>query len=114
MYKQLLRLADKEEQAIIAENLDELEACALRKQEILKQMGEIEFRQDACAAPEERKEAILVLADVAERHERMTKRIQTMRDECRKGVLRIRNGRHAHRAYHRARQQESDGSGRLM
>ena len=114
LYKQLLRLADKEEQAIIAENLQELEACAFKKHEILKRVSEAESRCDGRATPEERKVMAALLTEVAEKHERTQKGIQTMCDECRKGVLRIRNGRHAHRAYHRAGQQEPDGSGRLM
>ncbi len=114
LYEQLLNLAEKEEQAITAENLDELEACMRRKEEVFKKLREIESKNGRHVASEMSEEAAGLLAQVAERHERARERVAAMLSECRQALLEIRTGRQAHRAYSRARKEQPERSGRLL
>ncbi len=114
LYEQLLKLADKEEQAITADNLGELEACMRRKEEIFKEVREIESKKNQHRPSEMSDEVGRLLVKVAERHERVTEKIRIMLGDCQKAIMEIRTGRKAHRAYHQARNKRREGSARLL
>lgn len=110
----MLKLADKEEQAITADNLGELEACMRRKEEIFKEVREIQGKKGQDGSSEYSEEVARLLEQVAERHERVRERIQAMLGECQQAILEIRAGQRAHRAYYRARKKGRERSARLL
>jgi len=114
LYEQLLKLTDKEEQAITADNLGELEACARRKEEIFIKLREIEKKKEQHGLSKISEETARLLEQVAERHERVRERIQAMLGECQQAILEVRTGRRAHRAYWQARKKRAERSSRLV
>ena len=113
LYQRLLRLADKEDQAITADNLGELEACMRRKKEIFQRIREIESNKGS-ASQDASSELASLITLVAERHERTTERIRAMLGECRQTILQAQSDRRAHRAYHHCRQSSMKDSTRLL
>ncbi|HME45967.1 MAG TPA: hypothetical protein VKF36_22965 [Syntrophorhabdales bacterium] len=114
LYEQLLKLAEKEEQAITADNLGELEACMRRKEEIFIKLREIESRNEQHGQSKISQEMARLLAQVAERHERVQQKIKMMLGECQQAILEIQTGRRAHRAYYQARKKGPKHSPRLV
>jgi hypothetical protein len=113
LYQRLLTLADKEDQAITANNLGELEACIRRKKEIFQRIREFETNK-VRGSSEVGPELAELIVLVAERHEHIKERIRAMLGECRQAILEIQSGRRAHRAYYCARKQRPEGPGRLF
>jgi hypothetical protein len=113
LYEQLLQLSEKEEQAITADNLGELEACMRRKEDILKNLRETENGKGEHEASENIDVAQL-LVRVVESHERVREQIKAMVGECQQAILEIRTGSRAHRAYDRARRNGRERSARLL
>ena len=114
LYEQLLKLAEKEEQAITADNLGELEACARRKEEIFKKLREIEKKKEQHGLSKISEEAARLLEQVAERHERVRERIQAMLGDCQQAILEVQTGRRAYRAYYQACRKGPKRSARLV
>lgn len=114
LYEQLLKLAEKEEQAITADNLGELEACATRKQKIIKKLREIENRKGQHGHLAMSDEVARLLVEAAERHERVQQKIKVMLGECQQAILEVRTGRRAHRAYWQAHKKRAERSPRLV
>ena len=114
LYEQLLKLADKEDQAITADNLGELEACMRRKEEIFKKVREIESKQGRDGFSNTSNEVALLVEQVAARHERITEKIRVMVGECQQAILELQTGRRVHRAYYQARKRRSGDSVRLL
>jgi len=114
LYEQLLKLAVKEEQAITADNLGELEACMRRKEEIIKKLREIESKKGHDGPSEHSEEVARLLEQVATRHEHIRERIKAMLGECQQAILEIRVGQRAHRAYYRARKKGRERAARLL
>jgi hypothetical protein len=109
--EQLLRLADKEEQALTADNLGELEACMHKKEEIFKRLRSLENNSGQGVGMDK---STALLRQVSERHQLIRERVKIMRDECERALLEIRNGRRAHRAYSHSRRTGSENSARLL
>ena len=109
LYNQLLKLAEKEGQAITADNLGELEACMRRKEDILKKLRESEKGEAEISDGEAQ-----LLAQVVKSHERVTEQIKALLGECQKAILEIRTGSRAHRAYDQARRKGHEHSARLL
>ena len=114
LFEQLLKLADKEEQAITADNLGELEACMRRKEEIFNKLRKIESKKGESGSSGVSEDVARLLVQVAERHERVSEKIRIMLGDCQKAIMEIRNGRKAHRAYQQARSRRREGSARLL
>jgi hypothetical protein len=114
LYEQLLKLAEKEEQALVAENMGELEACMRRKEEIVKKLREIESKKGQDGPSECSEEVARLLQQVTTRHECVRERIKVMLGECQDAILEIRTGQRAHRAYYPARKKGRERSTRLL
>ncbi|MGD0233569.1 MAG: hypothetical protein ABSC55_03415 [Syntrophorhabdales bacterium] len=114
LYEQLLKLVEKEEQAITANHLGELQACVRRKQEIIGKLREIESKKGQDGPSEHSEEVARLLEQVATRHERARERIRTMLIECQKAILEVRTAQQAHRAYYRARKKGRERPARLL
>jgi hypothetical protein len=114
LYEQLLRLAEKEEQAIAADNLGELEACMSRKEEIVIELREIESKESQNGPSERGQEVARLLQEVTTRHERVRESIKAMLGECQDAILEIRTGQRARRAYYRGRKKGRERSARLL
>ena len=114
LYEQLLKLAEKEEQAITADNLGELEACMRRKEEIVTKLCEIESKEGQNGPSECSEGVARLLEQVASRHEHVRERIKAMLGECQDAILEIRTGQRARRAYYRARKKGREDSARLL
>ena len=114
LYEQLLKLAEKEEQALTADNLEELEACMRRKEEIVTKLRELESKKSL----DEPSECGEKVADLLERivagQERVKDRIKVMLGECQEAILGMRAGQRAHRAYYRTRKKSRERSARLL
>ncbi len=111
LYEQLLRLADKEEQALTADNLGELKACIHKKEEVFKKLRSLENNLGQSIGTDE---SAALLQQVSERHELVRKRVKIMRDECERVILEIRTGRRAYRAYCYSGITGSEDSARLL
>jgi hypothetical protein len=114
LYEQLLKFIQKEEQAITANHLGELQACVRRKQEIIGKLRDIESKKGQDGPSEHSEEVARLLEQVATRHERARERIRAMLIECQKAILEIQTGRRACRAYYQARKKAPKQSARLV
>jgi Flagellar protein FliT len=112
--EQLLKLAEKEEQAIAADNLEELEACTRRKEEIVTKLREIESNERQNGPSGDSEEVVRLLQQVTARHEYVRERIKAMLGECQDAILEIQTGQQARRAYYRARKKGRERSARLL
>ena len=114
LYEQLLNLAEKEEQALTGDNLEELEACMCRKEEIVTKLRELESKKGL----DERSECSEKVAGLLERivagQERVKEGIKVMLGECQDAILEMRAGQQAHRAYYRTRKKCRERSARLL
>jgi len=116
LYEQLLKLVEREEQAIAANHLGELRACTRRKQEIVARLREIESEkgQDGAQDANQGAELVRLLGQVVIRQERATARIQAMLLECGKAILEVRSARRACRAYYRSRKNGEERPAHLV
>jgi hypothetical protein len=114
LYNQLLKLSDREKQALIADNLEELEACLRRKEEIIEKLREAEREKEQDGPSGYGEETNRLLEQVIEAHEHVKDDISTMLIECRKAILELRTGQRAHQAYYRAGRKGRERSARLL
>jgi flagellin-specific chaperone FliS len=114
LYEELLKLAGKEEQALTADNLDELEACICRKEEIVRKLRQVEEEQGHRWSSETSEKVARLLDQIVTRQERVRDGIEVMLNECQETILEIRAGQRAYRAYHRDRKKGRERSARLL
>ena len=114
LYEQLLELADKEERAVKAANLEELEACLRRKEEIVEKLREAGNRQGEGILPQDQPELSTLVEEAAEAHEGVLNSVKSMLDECRQAILGVRTGQRAHLAYQRSRKKNRERSAKVL
>jgi hypothetical protein len=112
--EQLLKLTEKEEQALIADNIEELEACVKRKEEIVKKLRELESKKGHNEPLEYSEQAASLLERIIISQERVSDSIKAMLGECQDAILEIRAGQQAQRAYYRTRKKGRERSTRLL
>jgi hypothetical protein len=106
LYKQLLKLADKEESAVKAANLEELEACLRRKERIVEKLRE--------AGTQDQPELSTLVEEATKAHEVILAGVKGMLDECRQAILGVRTGHQAHLAYQRSRKKNRERSAKVL
>ena len=106
LYEELLKLADKEQRAVRADNLAELEACLRRKEAIVEKLRE--------AGPQDQPELNALVEEAAEAHEGVQNSIKSMLDECRQALLEVRTGQRAHLAYQGSRNKNRERSAKVL
>lgn len=114
LYEQLLKLAEKEEQALTADNLEELEACMRRKEEIVEKLRELESKKGHDEPSEYSEKVAGLLERIVTSQERVKDGIKVMLGECQDAILEMRAGQRAHRAYYRTRKKGRERSARLL
>jgi hypothetical protein len=114
LYDRLLRLAKKEEQALTADNLEELEACMCRKEELIRNLHHLENEGSHRGSSGYSEKVGSLLEQIVIRQERVRGGIKKMLDECQEAILEIRSGQRAHRAYTRGPKKNREHSARLL
>jgi hypothetical protein len=114
LYEELLKLADKEQRAVKADNLAELEACLRRKEAIVEKLREAGFGQDEGIPPQDQPELNALIEKAAEAHEGVRNSVESMLDECRRAILGVRTGHQAHLAYQRSRNKNRERSAKVL
>src|SRR5512136_2367572 len=87
LYEQLLKLAEKEEQALTADKLEELEACMRRKEEIVTKLRELESKKGFDEPSECGEKVADLLERIVASHERVKEGIKVMLGECQDAIL---------------------------
>jgi hypothetical protein len=106
LYEELLELAEKEQSAVKADNLAELEACLRRKEAIVEKLRE--------AGMQDQPELNTLVEESAEAHERVLNSVKGMLDECRRAILEVRTGQRAHLAYQGSRNKNRERSAKVL
>lgn len=114
LYEQLLKLADEEKRAVKAANLEELQACLRRKEEIVEKLREAAYRQGEGIPPQDPPELNALIEKAAEAHEGVRNSVKGMLDECRQAILGVRTGHQAHLAYQRNRNKNRERSAKVL
>ena len=114
LYKQLLKLTTKEVRAVKAANLEELEACLRRKEELVEKLREAGNRQGEGFLPQDQPELSTLVEEAAEAHEGVLNSVKGMLEECRQAILEVRTGQRVHRAYQRSRKKNRERSAKVL
>ncbi len=112
--EQLLKVAEGEKRAFAAYNVDELETFMRRKQEIIGKLGDTIRRRNEDDPSQRNGEAVRLLSRVIAAHESVRDAIKAELDECQQAIIRMRMGRQARRAYHRAGRKGNESPGKQV
>ena len=114
LFEQLLELADREQRAVTEGNLEELEACLRRKEEIVQALREGDIGSARGVGVNGRaglgtlvEQALLGNVDIA-------KGIGRMAEECRRTIVAVRTGQRAQLAYQESRRLKREHSSKVL
>ncbi len=100
--ERLLKVTEEEQRALDVDDVDSLEACIRRKQEIVGDFKDSIGRRTEAGLPQLDDAAGRLLEQVIERHVAVRDGVKRMLLDCQEAILGIGTGRRAHRAYQKA------------
>ena len=111
-YEQLLRLVEKEKQALTIDNLEELEECMRRKVVIVSALRK---EGKDLNMPSECSDSVTALIEeIVAGQEHVKEGIQAMLSQCQNAILELRSAFRGYRAYHGVGKRIDDHSTRQL
>lgn len=114
LYEQLLELAGKEQRAVMGGNLEELEACLLRKEEIVQRLGEIGSKSVGGTDTPGQPGVGPLIEQVLQANVGVARSITRMLEDCRRTIVAVRAGKRAELAYQESRRRKRERSPKVL
>jgi len=112
--EQLLELAEREQRAVTGGNLEELEACLLRKEEIVQRLGEVGSKSVGSTGTTGQPGVGPLIEQVLEANVGVARSIGQMLEDCRRAIMAVRAGQRAELAYQENRRRKRERSPKVL
>ena len=112
--ERLLELAESEQRAVEGRDLQDLEACSRRKEEIVQKLREAGKRSAQAGDPHRQPGFEALLEKALAANVGVTRGIGQMLEECRRAMVAVRAGQRAELAYQETRRKRRERSTKVL